>query len=79
MLAIKILLVVTILYLSYGYIPTYLVRLFWRKPEEVRNKDFILTFDDGPSQVADQVLESLEKNGESAYFLYLQKMQKILI
>lgn len=71
MIILKISVLLIILYALYGPLPTLWIRKFYRRPEV---GDFLLTFDDGPTEgVTERVIALLKQSKRPAVFFILGK------
>lgn len=73
---IKFISLIILLFLSYGYIPTFILRKLWR-PDIQFSEKYLLTFDDGPSEITKELINILdEKDQKAVFFLLGEKLDK---
>lgn len=58
------------IFLAHGYLATAIIRLLW-KPDFKIEDDYLLTFDDGPSELTFDLIKTLKDHNKRAYFFLL--------
>lgn len=64
------------LFLTYGFIPSYITKQKFFKKEKPKGKELYLTFDDGPSEYTDKLLNLLNKYNIKATFFCVANFAK---
>lgn len=71
MFIIKVCLFLAMIVLLHGYLPTLILRLLWQRNISLGSNDYLLTFDDGPSEVTSAVIDLLNNHGQVGIFFLL--------